>query len=172
MILLQLLFLPFQAFLVFPPLAIIVGLAFRTLSRRRTGGRGAAGTAAVLWIGYGVYECYMRWIWSPSHIAPIRADLVLFAPLLYVISFFAIFPGSSGRLAIPPSALQDPQVTQKDGAVTQPNLEGVKEEPLTSSITCSDCNYSRQPTDDVPDWQCPNCQKAYNKTARGAHVRN
>ncbi|HBG06446.1 MAG: hypothetical protein A2075_13085 [Geobacteraceae bacterium GWC2_58_44] len=39
---------------------------------------------------------------------------------------------------------------------------------MTSSTTCPACNYARQPTDDAPDWQCPNCQKAYVKSARFA----
>jgi predicted RNA-binding Zn-ribbon protein involved in translation (DUF1610 family) len=39
-------------------------------------------------------------------------------------------------------------------------------EQMTSSITCPACNYTRKPTDDAPDWECPNCQKAYIKTAR------
>ena len=28
---------------------------------------------------------------------------------------------------------------------------------------CPKCNYVRKETDDVPDWQCPSCQVAYNK---------
>lgn len=28
---------------------------------------------------------------------------------------------------------------------------------------CPKCNYVRQPTDNVPEWQCPSCQVAYNK---------
>lgn len=39
---------------------------------------------------------------------------------------------------------------------------------MTSATTCLACNYTRQPTDDAPDWECPNCQKAYVKTARVA----
>jgi hypothetical protein len=35
--------------------------------------------------------------------------------------------------------------------------------------TCPACNYTRQPTDNVPDWECPKCQKAYTKTARTIH---
>ena len=36
-------------------------------------------------------------------------------------------------------------------------------------ITCPACNYTRQATDNVPDWECPKCQKAYNKTVRAVH---
>jgi len=88
---LELIFLPFNAFLVFPPLAIVIGLVFLAISRVRIGSHGAAITAAVLWIVYGAYECYMTWIWSPAHIAPIRADLFLIAFVLYLISMYAIF---------------------------------------------------------------------------------
>ena len=87
----ELIYLPFNAFLVFPPLAIIIGLAFFAICRGRVGDRGAAVTAAVLWLAYGVYECFMSWVWSPAHVAPIRADLLLFAPILYLISLYAIF---------------------------------------------------------------------------------
>ena len=38
-----------------------------------------------------------------------------------------------------------------------------------SLITCPACNYTRQPTDNVPEWECPKCQKAYNKTDRLEH---
>lgn len=83
-------FLPIKACLSFPPLAIIIGLAFFAISRVRAGSRGASITAAVLWIVYGGYECYMTWIWSPAHIAPIRADLFLIAFGLYLISLYTI----------------------------------------------------------------------------------
>lgn len=32
-------------------------------------------------------------------------------------------------------------------------------------MKCPKCSYERQPTDDVPYWQCPACQVAYNKVA-------
>ena len=28
---------------------------------------------------------------------------------------------------------------------------------------CPNCNYTRKATDDAPEWQCPACEKAYNK---------
>ena len=40
---------------------------------------------------------------------------------------------------------------------------------MTKLITCPACNYTRQATDNVPDWECPKCQKAYNKTVRAVH---
>ncbi len=32
--------------------------------------------------------------------------------------------------------------------------------------TCPACGYVRQPNDDAPEWECPKCQKAYNKTSQ------
>jgi len=45
---------------------------------------------------------------------------------------------------------------------------------MTKLIACPACNYTRQPTDNVPDWECPKCQRAYNKTVRVVHesIRN
>ena len=88
---LDIVFLPIKACLLFPPLAIMIGFVFFAISRVRVGSRGAAISAAVLWVVYGVYECYMTWIWSPAHIAPIRADLFLIAFVLYLISLYTIF---------------------------------------------------------------------------------
>lgn len=31
------------------------------------------------------------------------------------------------------------------------------------SRICPHCNYARRSTDQVPDWQCPSCEKAYVK---------
>jgi glutaredoxin len=33
---------------------------------------------------------------------------------------------------------------------------------------CPHCNYSRQSGDHAPDWQCPSCQRAYEKTPAGS----
>ncbi|WP_224981591.1 hypothetical protein [Geomonas agri] len=37
-------------------------------------------------------------------------------------------------------------------------------------ITCPACNYTRQPTDDAPEWACPKCLKAYAKTGTMAEI--
>ena len=37
---------------------------------------------------------------------------------------------------------------------------------MTSFTICPACNYTRKPSDDALDWECPNCHKAYIKTAR------
>ncbi len=34
-------------------------------------------------------------------------------------------------------------------------------------MECPACGYVRQETDDAPDWQCPNCKRAYNKIGGG-----
>lgn len=36
------------------------------------------------------------------------------------------------------------------------------------SRICPHCNYSRQPSDYAPDWQCPSCERAYEKPSAGA----
>lgn len=40
---------------------------------------------------------------------------------------------------------------------------------MTESIVCDACGYVRQPLDEAPEWECPKCQKAYNKTSLTAH---
>lgn len=37
------------------------------------------------------------------------------------------------------------------------------EQPGGDGKKCGACGYVRQETDMVPEWQCPNCQSAYNK---------
>lgn len=34
------------------------------------------------------------------------------------------------------------------------------------SRTCPHCNHVRRPHDQAPDWQCPSCERAYEKPAR------
>ncbi|WP_321530251.1 hypothetical protein [uncultured Desulfuromonas sp.] len=33
-------------------------------------------------------------------------------------------------------------------------------------MKCPSCGYERKPNDLCPDWQCPACQKAYNKSSQ------
>ena len=33
-------------------------------------------------------------------------------------------------------------------------------------MECASCNYVRRESDTAPEWQCPACKKAYNKTKR------
>ncbi|GAB6043593.1 DUF4282 domain-containing protein [Endothiovibrio diazotrophicus] len=39
--------------------------------------------------------------------------------------------------------------------------------------TCPKCGYTRKPTDEAPDWQCPQCGVAYEKAAlsQGEEIR-
>ena len=36
------------------------------------------------------------------------------------------------------------------------------------SRICPHCNYSRQSGDHAPDWQCPSCERAYEKSPAGS----
>lgn len=40
------------------------------------------------------------------------------------------------------------------------------------SRICPNCNYARKASDTTPDWQCPACEKAYNKAAGAAINEN
>ena len=90
----ELLFAPFVAFVAVPLLALLPALGLGARRRRLTGEVGAlrrhlttAGVAA--WLVYTVYECGV-WIWSQSVIAPIRIDLFVIAPFLYLLSAIAL----------------------------------------------------------------------------------
>jgi ssDNA-binding Zn-finger/Zn-ribbon topoisomerase 1 len=45
-------------------------------------------------------------------------------------------------------------------------MERKTEETVTNYKICPACNYVRQPTDIAPEWECPKCQKSYNKVGR------
>jgi hypothetical protein len=36
---------------------------------------------------------------------------------------------------------------------------------MSQNNTCPACLYTRKDTDIAPEWQCPNCQRAYSKTS-------
>jgi glutaredoxin len=42
-------------------------------------------------------------------------------------------------------------------------LKSLCESELAVSQICPHCAYPRKDSDDVPDWQCPRCEKAYGK---------
>jgi len=85
----ELIFYPILPFVAFPPLALVVAGAFGWALWRRRGapiaGRLGIIIAVAAWLAFGAYESYM-YVWSQSVIAPIRVDLLLLAPLLYVLT--------------------------------------------------------------------------------------
>jgi len=89
----EILFLPMLPFLSFPPLALVPAGLFAWLHvrcKKRSGRRNLMILLAVIaWLLYSVYEIYM-YVWSQGVVAPIRVDLLLLAPMLYVISFLGL----------------------------------------------------------------------------------
>jgi hypothetical protein len=86
---LNLLFAPFLPILAFPPLAFPPAVVFGACyyCRRSSGRRGGKLTLllpAAAWAAYGVYEIRMYY-WSKTVVAPIRIDLLLIVPVLYLI---------------------------------------------------------------------------------------
>ena len=85
----ELIYLPFQVFLLFPPLAFIVAGVFLALFlkiRKRQKSLNYLLLITVLcWLIYGLWEIRMHY-WSKTVIAPIRVDLLLIIPLLYLVS--------------------------------------------------------------------------------------
>lgn len=87
----EILYLPFIALIAVPPLAlapsVLLGACFRRHRPRLTRSGAAWVVAGALsWFVYTIYECAV-WVWSQGVIAPIRVDLLIIAPLLYVLSF-------------------------------------------------------------------------------------
>ena len=80
---------PMNLFLFFPPLAFLPAIGLFLVYRKRKA-RSAAIAAGLLWAAYGVYECYMSWVWSPTVIAPIRIDLIPITIVLFLSTLFAI----------------------------------------------------------------------------------
>jgi len=82
---------PMMLFIGLPFLALVPALlfarAYRVSGRPRAK---AALVAAILWALYGLYEGYM-FFWSRTVIAPIRVDLLLLAPVLYLATLGGIF---------------------------------------------------------------------------------
>ncbi|MCA9408372.1 MAG: hypothetical protein H6755_02590 [Candidatus Omnitrophica bacterium] len=83
----EFLFLPFQLFLLFPYLSFVLAGTFYVLFKRKK--KGVLLIPALSWLIYGVWECYM-WFWMKTVIAPIRIDLLLIIPYLYVISTIGV----------------------------------------------------------------------------------
>ena len=87
----EFLFFPFIPLIAAPPLAITPSILLGLCLRRHRAHLTRAGAAAVVagalsWFAYTVYECTV-WVWSQDVTAPIRIDLLVIAPILYLLSF-------------------------------------------------------------------------------------
>lgn len=65
--------------------ALVIGVAFAALWRRRGGG--ALLVASVLWLAYGAWELWVQWF-TPE--ANIRFDLLAIYPLLLFVTLAAL----------------------------------------------------------------------------------
>lgn len=82
------LFLPMSLLLALPGLPFVPALALTGCAawrwrRLRRGPRFVVAACAVFWLAYAVYETVM-YFWMQTVIAPIRVDLLLIVPVLYV----------------------------------------------------------------------------------------
>ena len=89
----ELIYLPFQVFLLFPPLAFIVAGVFLALflnvRKRLNSVNFLLLITVIVWFVYGLWELYMHY-WSKTVVAPIRVDLLLIVPILYLISILGL----------------------------------------------------------------------------------
>ena len=67
------------------PGAIFVGLYIKRRNRISKFGRFISICVTLVWIIYGVYETWM-YFWMKTVIAPIRVDLLLIVPVLYLLT--------------------------------------------------------------------------------------
>ena len=79
---------PFKIFTNFPLAALIPAILFFFLWRKRRSK--LILSAVILWVVYTAYESYMTYIWSPTVSGPIRVDILLVAPVLYLMSIVAV----------------------------------------------------------------------------------
>jgi hypothetical protein len=63
---------------------LLFGAAFWHLRRTGRRSRGLL-IATALWVLYAIYECVM-FVWAQRVIAPIRIDLIVLGPLMYVVT--------------------------------------------------------------------------------------
>jgi fatty acid desaturase len=87
---LEILFFPIVLLATFPGAALLPGTVFTILYFKRTEkmtklARVTVIFAALTWIVYGIYETSM-YFWMKTVIAPIRVDLLLIVPMLYLIT--------------------------------------------------------------------------------------
>lgn len=90
---LEILFLPVVLLAVFPGGALLPAFILTVLYLKRRSGmtklrRAATIVATLTWIVYGIYETRM-YFWMKTVIAPIRVDLLLIVPVLYLITIIA-----------------------------------------------------------------------------------
>jgi hypothetical protein len=90
---LEIVFFPIVRLAAFPGAALLPALVFAIFyfTRRDKITRLSRATvifAALTWIVYGIYETRM-YFWMKTVIAPIRVDLLLVVPLLYLVSIIA-----------------------------------------------------------------------------------
>ncbi len=99
----EFLFLPFQIFVLFPPLAFIVAVAFLILflnfSKRLKTLNYLLLITIICWAIYGLWEIKMLY-WSKTVVSPIKLDLVLIVPILYLISVFGLISYYRSRKGI------------------------------------------------------------------------
>jgi hypothetical protein len=90
---LEILFFPVVLLAAFPGGAFLPAIIFTALYLKRRSGmtklsRAATMFATLTWVVYGVYETRM-YFWMRTVIAPIRVDLLLIVPALYLITVIA-----------------------------------------------------------------------------------
>lgn len=103
---LEILFLPIALMASLPGTALLPGTLFLILYFRRRKAvsgirRAMIMMAAILWIAYGLYETRM-YFWMQTVIAPIRVDLLLIAPLLYVVTVIGAIAAIRVKGGMPP----------------------------------------------------------------------
>lgn len=90
---LEILFFPVVLLVAFPGGALLPAIILTVLYLKRRGGmtklrRAATIVATLTWTVYGIYETRM-YFWMKTVIAPIRVDLLLIVPVLYLVTIVA-----------------------------------------------------------------------------------
>lgn len=91
---LEILFLPFVLMMAVPGGAVVPGALFLLVTWKRWA-RASRGVRFLLlavvavWMVYGIYETIM-YFWMRTVIAPIRVDLLLIAPVLYLVTLVGL----------------------------------------------------------------------------------
>ena len=89
----DLIFLPFQIFILFPPFAFLAALIFLFLflgvRKNVKPSKYLLLLTVFLWVIYGTWEIKVFY-WSKTVITPIRMDLLIIVPILYIASIAAV----------------------------------------------------------------------------------